>query len=104
MGQVVARQTREIGVRLALGAPPRAIVASLVRHALRLTLLGLVSGWVGAALLARLLTDLLYGVSPTDPRVFVAVSIILAGAALAASYVPVRRAARIDPVKALRAE
>jgi predicted permease len=104
MGQVVARQTREIGVRLALGAPPRAIVASLVRHALRLTLLGLVIGWVGATLLASLLTDLLYGVSPTDPGVFVAVSIILAAAALAASYVPVRRASRIDPVDALRAE
>jgi predicted permease len=101
---VVARRTNEIGVRIALGARPRQVERLVVRGALRLAVLGLLVGLAGAAVFARVLGGLLYGVSPLDPTAYaVSVTVLLAVAGLA-GWIPARRAARVDPVKALREE
>jgi putative ABC transport system permease protein len=100
----VALRTREIGVRLALGAPPRRVVAGVVRQGLRLVGLGAVLGLCGAWAATRVLGDLLYELSPKDPVTFAAGALLLAAVAVAASYIPARRAARVDPAVALRAE
>lgn len=98
----VAQRTREIGVRLALGARPRDILTHVGGGALRLTMLGITFGVAGAALFARLLAVMLYGVSPSDPRTYVAASLGLLVVALVAAWVPSWRAARVDPSVALR--
>jgi predicted permease len=100
----VARRTREIGVRMALGAQAASVVALVVRQGFRLTLLGLGLGLAGALLFARALGRLLFGVTSTDPVTFLAVVAVIAGVALLASYLPARRAVRVDPLAALRAE
>lgn len=99
-----AQQTHDIGIRLTLGGTPTAILAGVLRHGLRLTLPGVVLGLVGAYALTRLLSSLLYGVPATDPLTFVGVSFVLVVIALLASYLPARRAARTDPMVALRYE
>jgi putative ABC transport system permease protein len=98
----VAQRTREIGVRIALGARPIDILTNIGAGALRLTLIGIVFGVAGAALFARLLVAMLYGVSASDPRTYVGVSIGLTFVALLAAWVPSWRAARVDPTVALR--
>ena len=98
----VAQRTREIGVRIALGARPWDIVAQIGGSAVRLTAIGVIVGVVGAAAFARLLTAMLYGVSASDPRTYVAVSAGLVVVALTAAVVPSWRAARVDPTVALR--
>jgi len=98
----VAQRTREIGVRLALGARPRDILTHVGVGALRLTMIGVALGVVGAALFARLLVAMLYGVTPSDPRTYVGVSLGLLAVALVAAWVPSWRAARVDPTVALR--
>ena len=98
----VAQRTREIGVRIALGARPRDILTHVGAGALRLTMIGIAFGVVGAALFARLLVVMLYGVSPSDPRTYVGVSLGLLAVALVAAWVPSWRAARVDPTVALR--
>jgi predicted permease len=98
----VARRTREIGVRMALGARPERVLGMVVGEGLRVTLVGITGGLLGALALTRLLASLLFGVTPTDPITFAAVAIFLALEAVAASYVPARRAARVDPAVALR--
>jgi putative ABC transport system permease protein len=104
MAFTVARRTREIGVRMALGAEPRAVLSMVLRGALALALAGVGLGLAGAAALTRVMASLLYGVSATDPAIFAAVvALVLAVSALAA-YVPARRAARVDPMVALRYE
>jgi predicted permease len=100
----VSQRTREIGIRLALGAQKGALRWMFVRSALALTGVGVVIGLGAAAALMRLMKTLLFGISPLDPLTFLAVPLILATAAALASYLPARRAARIDPVEALRAE
>jgi putative ABC transport system permease protein len=100
----VALRTREIGVRLALGAPPARVVAGVVRQGLRLVVLGASLGLCGSWAATRVLGDLLYELSPNDPATFAAGALVLAVVAIAASYVPARRAARVDPAVALRAE
>lgn len=100
---VVAR-TREIGVRVAIGASSARIVRLVVRQALVLTTVGIVCGVPGALMVGRLAESLLYGVDPADPRVIAASAIVFVLIALAAALVPARRAARVDPVVALRAE
>lgn len=100
----VAQRTREIGIRLALGAPLAEVTRMFVRHGLVLSAAGAVCG-VGAALaLTRLMKSLLFEVSTADPLTYGAVSAGLIAAAMLASYLPARRAATVDPADALRAE
>jgi predicted permease len=98
----VAQRTREIGVRIALGARPRDILSHVGGGAVRLTALGVVVGIAGAAAFARLLGAMLYGVTTSDPRTFVGVSVALLIIALTAALVPAWRASRVDPTVALR--
>jgi predicted permease len=99
-----AQRTREIGIRVALGAQIGDVRALFLRHGLRLTAIGTALG-IGLALaLTRVMSAFLFGVGPMDPITYAAVSILLAGLTLAATYLPARRASRVDPVVALRAE
>ena len=104
MSYLVSQGTHDIGVRMALGAQRGSIVWMVVRQAMELTGAGIVAGLVGAALLTRVTSTLLFGVSATDIVTFSAVPIILATIALLASYLPARRATQVDPVVALRDE
>jgi putative ABC transport system permease protein len=100
----VVERTREIGVRVALGAEPAGIVLLVLRTGSRMILGGVAVGLAGALALSGLLKSLLFGVGPRDPLTFAAVPIALAMVALLAAYVPARRAGRLNPVEALRAE
>jgi putative ABC transport system permease protein len=100
----VAQRTREIGIRVALGAQQSNVVRLIVGQALKLTLFGVGIGLVAAFALSRVMSNLLYGVTATDPITFVSVSVILVGVTLAASCAPALKAARIDPLVALRTE
>jgi putative ABC transport system permease protein len=100
----VSQRTREIGIRLALGAEKSRLGWMFVRSALVLTGIGMAIGLTAAAGLTRLMSSLLFGVSPMDPLTYVSVLIILAASAVLASYLPARRAAAVNPVEALRAE
>jgi predicted permease len=99
-----AQRTHEVGVRRALGAQPADIVKLVLGEGLRLSLVGVVVGIACALALTRVMRNLLYGVSTTDPITFFTVSAVLVGVALAACYLPARRAARVDPIVALRFE
>ena len=104
MSYVAAQRTREIGVRMALGARPRDITGLFVRQGLWLAGGGVATGAAAAGLLSRLMSSLLFGVSPTDPATYLAVAAGLTGVTLLAGYLPARRAARNEPVVALRAQ
>jgi putative ABC transport system permease protein len=100
----VSQRTREVGIRLALGAGRRAVLRLIISQGARLTLVGVVLGLAAASALTRLMQGMLYGVGPLDPMTFVLVGVVLGLVALLASYFPARRATRVDPVIALRAE
>jgi len=100
----VAQRTREIGIRMGLGARRRDVLGMVVAHGFKLTLIGLAIGIAGALGLTRFLSSLLYGVKPTDPLTFIGVSVLLAAVALLACCVPAARAVRVDPMVALRYE
>jgi putative ABC transport system permease protein len=104
LAYVVSQRTQEIGVRLAIGAAPTDVVRLFVREGAMLATLGLVFGLIGALAANRAMTSLLFGVRPNDPSTFAAVAGALVVVALAASYLPARRAARVDPMSALRTD
>jgi putative ABC transport system permease protein len=101
---IVGQRRREIGVRLALGASPRTVVRMLLGEGARVTAVGVVLGLGGAFALTRVLQSLLYGISSTDPVTFAGTAMFVAGVAMAATWMPARRAARVDPRTALAAE
>jgi predicted permease len=104
MSYMVRQRTREIGVRLALGAQASDVLWLVAGHCAKVTLLGVSFGAVAALVLARVLVSMLYGVTPTEPRALVVTSLILMGTAIIACCVPARRAMRVDPVNTLRAD
>jgi putative ABC transport system permease protein len=104
MSYLVTQSTRDIGVRVALGARPGDIVGMVVRQGLQLSAVGIVAGLAAAAALTRVMSSLLFGVSATDIATFSAVPLLLAAVALAATAIPALRATRVDPIVALRDE
>jgi putative ABC transport system permease protein len=104
MAFMVAQRTSEIGIRIALGAQPRQILQLVLGRALWLAGIGIAVGVLGALAMARLLVFMLAGVSPHDPLTFTGVALLIAAVSLAASYIPARRAMRIDPITAVRYE
>ena len=102
MSYVVGERTREMGIRMALGTT--SVTALVVRQGLLLAALGVVVGLGGAAVATRLLGSFLFGVTTTDPSAFVLGVVVLGGCTIIASYMPARRATRVDPVQTLRAE
>jgi putative ABC transport system permease protein len=100
----VTQRTQEVGVRMALGAQPGDVVRLILKQGLTLTLIGVAAGVLGAIAAARVMSGLLYGVTATDPATFAAIALLLAIVAALACYLPARRAARVEPMAALRCE
>ncbi|HLX42204.1 MAG TPA: FtsX-like permease family protein, partial [Bryobacteraceae bacterium] len=100
----VSQRTREIGIRIALGAPREELTGMFIRQGAILAGIGTVFGLAAAAALTRLMSSLLFEVTPFDPTTYASVSVVLIGAAVLASYIPALRATLVDPVVALRAE
>ena len=100
----VAQRTREIGVRIALGASAGRVTGMVVRQGMRLVIIGLVVGLIAAAALTRAMTSLLYRTDPYDPWTFLLSPLVLCAVGALACYVPARRASRVEPLTALRTE
>jgi ABC-type antimicrobial peptide transport system permease subunit len=100
----VAQRTREIGIRMALGAKETSVLRLVIREGLFVVAVGLVAGLLIAFAVTRLIAGFLYGVGPTDPTTFLVVPLVLSLVSLVASYLPARRATKVDPLVALRYE
>jgi putative ABC transport system permease protein len=100
----VSQRTRELGIRMALGAASGTVLWMVVRRGIALVLIGLAAGTAGALVLTRFIGSWLYDVKPTDPMTFIAIALVFVSTAALAAYVPARRAARVDPLIALRSE
>lgn len=101
---LVSQRTREIGIRVALGATPRNILRLMMGHGMKLTLIGVAIGFVGAIAVTRLMRSLLFAVAPVDLMTFGVSSVVLMVVALLACFIPARRATKVDPLVALRYE
>ena len=99
---IVSGRTRDIGIRIALGAQRKTILHMVLSQGLSLALAGAAMGLVGALIVSHLMAGLLYGVSPSDPLTFIGLTVVLVIVALAACYIPARRAMQVDPIVALR--
>jgi len=104
MSYSVSRRTREIGIRMALGAKPGSVERLVLRQGMILTLIAVALGWPAAWMLAKMASSFLYGIQPHDVLTFSLVPPLLAVIALAACYIPARRAASVDPMQALRTQ
>jgi predicted permease len=104
MSYSFSQRTHEVGIRIALGAQRLDILRMALGEGMRIVIIGLAAGLIGAAMMTRFFRSMLFGVAPTDPTTFVLVSAILAGVALFACYIPAKRATRVDPLAALREE
>jgi putative ABC transport system permease protein len=102
MAYSVAQRTREIGIRMAMGARPRNVLSLVVRQGMTLVMAGVALGLIGAFAITRLIGSLLFGVTAADPATFVVASLLLVGVAAPAGYLPARRATKVDPLIALR--
>jgi putative ABC transport system permease protein len=101
---VAGQRTHELGIRVALGAQRREVLVLVLSHGMKLALVGVAAGLVAAFGLTRLMSDMLYGVSTTDPATFTAISLLLISVAMLACWIPARRATRVDPLTALKYE
>ena len=104
MAYAVSRRTNEIGIRMALGAQPRLVLRMVLREASWLAAIGVFAGLCAALAMGRLIASMLYGLKSWDPATFAASAALLIGVAVAASWIPARRAAGMDPMRALRHE
>ena len=104
LSYVVSQRTREIGVRMALGATARAVRRQVVSQGMKVVMVGVVIGLAGAYASTKLLVTLLFGVKPVDPIIFTAMSAMMIGTGILASYLPARRASTVDPMEALRSD
>ena len=104
MSYAVTQRRRELGIRMALGAHAGNILSLVLRRGMKLTLIGMALGLIGAVASTRLLRDMLFGIKPFDPLTFAAMTLLLISISLVACFVPARRATKVDPMNVLRNE